>query len=117
MTPVPLSDLLCSYRSYARVQNGKPANLPNLTKTQQTMLNRFNGARLGFVSSALIFDTAVRRLSKPEHRALIQLIRGNVLRVYRVNQSLSSVVDCPAHQVGANAECHYLITSVREPTQ
>lgn len=66
------------------IHSGSPIAPGRLTPNQQRIAEQFDGVELGFVSSALVYDKAVRNLSRRDHRTLIALVKGGTLDVYRV---------------------------------
>jgi len=101
------------YRAQRYAFNGAPAKASKLSKAQSAMLKRFSGERMGFVSKVLQFADQIRRLSSREHRALISLLKGDVLAVMRISGSLRSAdPTCAARVVGANGPYHYRFEAV-----
>ncbi len=93
---------------------GKPAT-KKLSAIQSKMLDRFDGYRLGLVSKALRYAKPIRSLAKREHRALISLLAGRVLRIYRIPGSLISAEtdrEVLPSECGANCQHHYLLQKV-----
>lgn len=89
--------------------SGRPAIPGKLTSTQEKMLSKFQGYRLGAVSKALRYARPFSSLGKRDHRALISLLKGEVLDVYRVRGSL---VDAEhgrdvTSEVGRDRQHHY----------
>ncbi len=101
------------YRDQRYAFNGAPAKPGKLSKAQSAMLERFSGARMGFVSKALQFADQIRRLSSREHRALISLLKGGVLAVMQESGSLRSVEPLAAASlIGADEPYHYRFEAV-----
>lgn len=89
-----------------RAGKAKPGKL---TPLQTEMLQRLDGARLGFVSKALLYDTPFRNLTSREHQAVFTLLKGGLLHVFEVRGALRDVESVPAARSGSNADRHYLI--------
>lgn len=69
-------------------RRAKAARAGKLSAAQQAMFDRFDGAKLGFVSTTLIYADPLDRLSARDRQAFAALVLGGVLRVYRVEGAM-----------------------------
>lgn len=76
-----------------------------LTPLRKRVLKMASGMTLGAVSKYLIYDEAVRRLSKLEHKALLQLVLGGYITVLRAASPLPG--HHTASRFGAGSDHHY----------
>lgn len=75
------------------------------TDAQKRVLKAFDGLELGAVSKALIFDEAVRGLSKREHKTLVGLVYSGAMRVLRIRGTLPG--EHRASRIGTQGPFYY----------
>lgn len=80
----------------------------SLTPARKRVLEKFDGIKLAYVSNPLIYDRAFRNASKAEHKALVGLVLGGYMRVFRIPGGLPVETFATASdRIGAGAEFHY----------
>ncbi len=93
--------------SSAAMFRDAPAARATPSVAQRRVLDKVNGMELPFISNALMYADELRRLGKTEQRIVLSLVKGGLLRVFKVRGPL------PGHhavsKVGARAEYHYVL--------
>jgi hypothetical protein len=89
----------------AHLKGLKP--MTKLTPAGKSVLAKFDGQELGFVSKAPVYDDAVKRLKKVEHKTLIRLLLGKHLRLIKVDGPLPGVHK--PSRIGADNLYHYVL--------
>lgn len=56
-----------------------------LNAEQAGIVARLNGVRLGFTSKALVYDSALRFLSRKDQAMFARLVKGRKIRIFRVD--------------------------------
>lgn len=100
------SELMSHVAIPGYLRNLRP--LEKITPNASIIMGMVDGWRLSFISRAVIYDQAMRRLDKNQHKMLIRLILGGHIRVMR---ELGPLPNPHKNQIGSDGMYHYILTT------